>query len=706
MTTPREKAGDKDAHAGHDHSHDKAEAHDHEKHDHGHDKKPGHSHDGHGHDHSHGEGGLEDHNRKDAILTAATLAFTLGGLLFRDFSVPWYLMYLGAYAAGGLHGLEMGIRALMKGRIDVDMLMVLAAFGAAALGKPFEGGMLLFLFSVSHLLQNYAMQRTRSAIQSLMKLRPDEALKKLPGGGTQPTPVEEVAVGDVILLRPGSTVPLDGEIIEGESSLDQATLTGESMPVRKVVGDTVFAGTINQTGALDVRVTKLARDSTLSRMVSLVENARSEKAKTQRFLDVAEQYYACGVIAACIGLFLLGYVVWQEALGVAGYRAITLLVVASPCALVISTPASILSAIGGAARRGVLFKGGVHLERMAEITIIAFDKTGTLTEGKPRVTDIWMPVVPEIPAPNEAALTNARRIFLAQTAAIEAKSEHPLARAIVAEAKRLNLSVPEATEFYSTSGRGAAAKLDGRFYKVGSPSYFTEEGGALDAEAQRVITAYQEEGKTAVVMAKMAESPDSSPDKKGSLGMYGIIAIADTLRADAAESLSKIKHAGVRKVVMLTGDNKRVAGGIAKLVGVDAFHAELLPADKVRIIKELQAEGRTAMIGDGVNDAPALATAHIGIAMGGAGSDVAMETADVVLMSDQLQQVAYALALSRQAQRIVYQNLAFSMLVIVTLIAAALGLKLPLTLGVLVHEGSTVVVVLNGLRLLVYNPKL
>ncbi|PTY02202.1 heavy metal translocating P-type ATPase [Verrucomicrobia bacterium LW23] len=690
---------------GQDHTHGDGEHSHHAEHPHvapkaagtaRHDHGPGHSHDdGHGHDH--GEGGLEDHNKKDAILTVVTLLFTLAGCAFTEFSLPWYLCYLGAYAAGGLHGLEMGFRALLKGKIDVDMLMVMAAFGAAALGKPFEGGMLLFLFSLSHLLQNYAMQRTRSAIQSLMKLRPDEALRKLPGGGTQATPVEEVAVGDIILLRPGSTVPLDGEIVEGESSLDQATLTGESMPVRKVVGDNVFAGTINQTGALDVRVTRLSRDSTLSRMVSMVENARSEKAQTQRFLDVAEQYYALGVIATCVTVFAVGWGLWAEPVSAAVYRAITLLVVASPCALVISTPASILSAIGGAARRGVLFKGGVHLERMAEITIVAFDKTGTLTEGKPRVTDLWTPQGGALTIDKLGAEDPAQQL-LARVASVEAKSEHPLARAIVAEAKRLNLAVPEAAAFQSTSGRGAAATVDGQEIAVGSPTYFAQLGGKLDEAATAVLAGFEERGKTAVIAARAISGTETQ--------LLGIVAIADTLRSDAAESLRKIKAAGVKKVVMLTGDNRRAAGGIAAQVGVDAFHAELMPADKVRIVKELQGEGRAAMIGDGVNDAPALATAHIGIAMGGAGSDVAMETADVVLMSDQLRQLAFALALSRKAQMIVYQNLAFSMLVILVLVASMMGWQIPLTLGVLAHEGSTVVVVLNGLRLLVYDPRL
>jgi Cd2+/Zn2+-exporting ATPase len=461
------------------------------------------------------------------------------------------------------------------------------------------------------------------------------------------------------------------------------------------VGDPVFAGTLNQTGGLEVRVTKLAKDSTIEKLVRMVEEAQSEKADTQRFLDRAEQYYAVGVITFTLCLIFIPIFVLHAAFHAAFYRAMTVMVVASPCALIISTPASILSAIGGAARRGVLFKGGVHLERAASVKVVAFDKTGTLTQGKPLVTDV---VVENRVVDFRAATDPQALALLALAGAVEAKSEHPLAQAIVTECGSRKLATGECTAFQSISGKGASGIVDGRRIAVGNARYFAAQNVTIPSLLATQIAALQDEGKTCVVVGEMNEAA-------GTGLLLGAIAIADVLRADAASVVRQLKANGIERVVMLTGDNSRVAQAIARQAGVDEFHADLLPEDKVRVIKELKSIGPVAMVGDGVNDAPALATSNVGIAMGAAGTDVAMETADVVLMSDNLENIVFALALSRHARRVVYQNLSFAMAVIVVLIISALGFQLLLPLGVVGHEGSTVLVCLNGLRLLSFRPR-
>jgi Cd2+/Zn2+-exporting ATPase len=596
---------------------------------------------------------------------------------------------------------------LRQFRIDVDLLMVLAALGAVLVGSPFEGAMLLFLFSLSNVLQAYALGRTRNAIKALMKLRPDTALLKR-DGTTVLTPIEQLVVGDRIVVRPGERVPLDGVVMEGESAIDQSTLTGESMPVTKHVNDIVFAGTINQTGSLDVKVTKLARDSTIAKLIKLVEEAQSEKAPTERFLDKFEQYYAIIVIVATMLLIIVPPLFFGVPFDDAFYRAITVMVVASPCALIISTPASILSAIANGARNGILFKGGAYLEQAAKIDVVAFDKTGTLTLGKPTVTDVTIiplgghlhKVAQDAP---EHIRADQENILLTIAASVESKSEHPLALAIVDTAKHRSLHVPEATHFKALPGKGVQARttfMGGMDVAVGSPRLFenTEVVG-LDLALQD-MERLQDEGKTSVIVAKITHDtyvPTAI--------ILGVIAIADVIRPNAAEMVKQLKSLGVKRVVMLTGDNQRVARAVAKQVGVDAFYADLLPEDKVSQIKALRIDEQgkpqiVAMVGDGVNDAPALASATMGIAMGAAGTDVALETADIVLMADDLRNIPYAISLSRQARKIVIQNLVFAISVIIVLVISALGFRLALPLGVVGHEGSTVIVVLNGLRLL------
>ena len=629
-------------------------------------------------------------DRLEAVFTALTLAFMIIGWSTAKLGVAWHdVFYLGAYLTGGYFGVRAGLQSLRQWTIDVDLLMVLAALGAAVVNAPFEGAMLLFLFSLSNVLQAYAIDRTRKAIKSLMKLRPEKALARR-DDATVLLPVGELVVGDVLVVRPGESIALDSIIIEGASAIDQSSLTGESMPVSKKVGDPVFAGTINQTGGLEVRVTKLAKDSTIEKLVRMVEEAQTEKADTQRFLDRAEQFYAAGVILFTIGLIVVPILFLKEPFHAAFYRAMTVMVVASPCALIISTPASILSAIGGAARRGVLFKGGVHLERAATVKVVAFDKTGTLTEGKPRVTDMIVDgrVVNFRSNPDAPALA-----LLQLAAAVEAKSEHPLAQAIVTESKQRGLAQVECAAFQSSSGKGASGLVNGRRIGVGNARYFAARNILIPDGFARQIATLQDEGKTSVIIGDIDEAT-------GSAQLLGAIAIADVLRADAVSVVRQLKANGIESVVMLTGDNTRVAQAIAKQAGVDGFHADLLPEDKVRVIKELKEIGPVAMIGDGVNDAPALATATVGVAMGAAGTDVAMETADVVLMSNNLQNIVFALALSRHARRVIYQNLAFALAVIIVLIISALGFSLLLPIGVVAHEGSTVLVCLNGLRML------
>ena len=631
----------------------------------------------------------------EAACTALTFVFMIAGLLSPRVGLGpiWAnCFFTAAYLAGGIFAVQASLRSLRLWTIDVDLLMVLAAVGAAVVRAPFEGAMLLFLFSLSNVLQGYAMDRTRKAIHSLMKLRPNKALTRR-DGKTLLLPIEQLVVGDLVIVRPGESIALDGVIVEGESAIDESSLTGESMPVLKKVHDPVFAATINQTGGLEVQVTRLAKDSAIEKLIRMVEEAQSEKAETQRFLDRAEQYYAVGVIAFTFTLIVWPFFFLHEPFHSAFYRAMTVMVVASPCALIISTPASILSAIGGAARRGVLFKGGVHLERTATIKVVAFDKTGTLTEGKPRVTDIISAgaviQLAENVAPEALSL-------LQLAASVEAKSEHPLAAAIVAEVKRRGLLFSKCTDFHSTSGKGASGIVDGRRIAVGSFRYFETLGASIHGALAQKLNALQDAGKTCVLVGEIGEQTTR---------ILGGLAIADVLRAEAPGVVRALKAIGVERVVMVTGDNSRVAATIARQAGVDEFHAELLPEDKVRILKSLKAIGPVAMVGDGVNDAPALATATIGIAMGAAGTDVAMETADVVLMSDNLRNIPFAISISRHARTVIWQNLVIAMSVIVVLVASALDFSLPLTLGVVGHEGSTVLVCLNGLRLLAFRTK-
>ena len=583
-------------------------------------------------------------------------------------------LYISAYITGGTLSAYQAIRDLFHKQVNVDLLMVTAALGAAAVGAWGEGAVLLALFSTSNALEHAALERTRSAVRALMDLSPDTATL-LSDNGERTVRIEELAVGDVVLVRPGERVPVDGEVIQGESTIDQAAITGESVPVSKEPGDGVFAATINQRGALQVRVTKLARESTLAKIIAFVEEAREQKSETQRFTDRFEGKYAVGVIASAALVFLAAYFLFDWTASDAFYRAMTLLVVASPCALVISTPSASLSALANAARNGILFKGSNHLENIGTIKTIAFDKTGTLTTGKQRLTDVV----------DLSSRWSANEV-LAMAAAAEYLSEHHLSTAIVAGARERKLDLPPVTDFVAVSGKGISAPVDDHRLFVGNNAMAADEG--VDAlEAQMVADDLRREGKSAVMVGIDGR-------------IAGVIAVADTIRPEAKGAVARLRADGVEHIVMLTGDHSRVAAAIGAELGIDDIRADLLPEQKLTTIRELTEQGPVAMVGDGVNDAPALATASVGIAMGGAGTDVALETADVVLMGDDLRKLPYALDLSRRARRTIIQNLTFSLTVIVVLVTAALTIGIPLPLGVVGHEGSTIIVVLNGLRLL------
>jgi Zn2+/Cd2+-exporting ATPase len=601
-------------------------------------------------------------------------------------SMTSHTLYLGAYLFAGQQGVRSAIASLRERVLDVDVLMVLAAIGAAMIGAPFEGALLLFLFSFSNVLQRHAMERTQKAIESLLTLRPSEATVKR-NGETIKIAVENLEIGEIVIVRPGEQIPVDGVISEGRTNVDESSLTGESMPVSKSIGSPLFAGTLNQSGGIELTITKRSEDSALSRMVRLVAEAQAEKSTTQRFLEKAEQYYAIAVIGFTCVVFLIPFLS-GDTFGHAFYRAMTLMVVASPCALVISTPATVLSAIGGAARKGILIKGGSHLERAAKIDIVAIDKTGTLTVGKPSLTEIvTKSSIHKVDAPLPAAAIS----LLTVAASLEAKSEHPLAHAIVKSAADLGITLSEALDFQSTAGKGAEATIGSTRYLIGSERHFRElhaTGVGFLAEISHTL---QSQGKTCVWLGTW---------EADAVAACALFVMADTIRPSARVLTDQLHRLGVKKVVMLTGDQRLVAEAIAAQANVDEVHADLLPEDKLNIIRQLKKEGSVMMIGDGVNDAPALASSDVSVAMGAAGTDVAMETADIVLMGDRLENIPILLEHARRAKRVLLQNLIFASIIIVVLMIYALGFSLPLPLGVVGHEGSTVLVCLNGLRLL------
>lgn len=583
-------------------------------------------------------------------------------------------LYLLAYLAGGTDATRAAIADLFDRHVNVDLLMVLAALGAASLGAWVEGAVLLALFSSSNALEHHALDRTRNAVQALMELSPDEVNRIGPEGAIEVVPVARLQVGDRVLIRPGEHVPADARVVNGRSAVDQSAITGESIPVERGAGDTLFSGTLNGTGALTAEITRLPSESTLAKIVRMVETARDQKSRTQRFTDAFEGPYAIGVIVVS-ALLGLGSVIFGVDRGEAFYRSMTLLVVASPCALVISTPAATLSGLANAARNGILIKGGNYLEDLGAVTTVAFDKTGTLTRGEPRLTDIVTS-----PGVGEADL-------LRSVASIESLSEHPLARAIVNEARRRGLRLAAVSGFVALPGQGVMAEIAGDRMLVGTDSLFEQHGVTIPGELRSAIASLGDDGKTAMLVAIGGRAA-------------GVIAVADTVRPEAADVIARLRELGIEHLVMLTGDNEQVARAVARETGIDDVRANLLPDQKLAMIESLRRNGPVVMVGDGVNDAPALALADLGVAMGGRGTDVALETADVVLMRDDLHRLHYAIDLSRRTRSTIRWNIGFALSVIVVLIASTLTVGIPLPLGVVGHEGSTIIVVLNGLRLL------
>ena len=585
-------------------------------------------------------------------------------------------LLLGAYAAGGFYTLRDAWQSVRSRRFDIDTLMIVAAAGAAALGAWEEGALLLFLFSLGHALEHMAMDRARKAIEALAELAPKTAIVQRDGAEIE-VRVEDLLRGDRAIVKPGQRIPADGQVAAGNSAVDQSPVTGESMPVEKQAGDKVFAGTVNGEGMLTIEVTKLARESTLARMVEMVAEAQTQKSPTQRFTDRFERIFVPAVLAGAAFLIalppLLGFPFAESF-----YRAMAVLVAASPCALAIATPSAVLSGIARAARGGVLIKGGAHLENLGVLTAIAFDKTGTLTFGRPEVTDV-------------VAVNGTEEELLKTAAAVESRSAHPLAQAVVTEAKRRGLVWSEAGEIEAVTGKGVRAEFDGKKVAIGNARLF--DGEAIPEEIQQQAARLQSEGKSIMLIRMDGQ-------------FLGVIALADTPREGVRQVLERLHRAGIRKTIMLTGDNERVGRAIADAVGLDEVKAGLLPEDKVKAMDELgQRHGQVAMIGDGVNDAPAMARATVGIAMGGAGTDVALETADVALMADDLSKLPFAVALSRASRRIIRQNLWVSLGVVALLIPATLFGWAGIGVAVSIHEGSTVVVVVNALRLLAYAEK-
>ncbi|SFI85473.1 heavy metal translocating P-type ATPase [Thermoflavimicrobium dichotomicum] len=582
------------------------------------------------------------------------------------------VLFLLAYVIGGFAKAKEGIQTLVHEKeLDVNLLMIFAAIGAAMIGYWLEGSMLIFIFAVSGALESYTVAKSERDLSNLIKMKPETARILDEHGQEREVRIEELKKDDLMIVRPGERIAADGIVQEGFSSVDQSMITGEPLPAEKEPNDEVFAGTINGSGSLVVKVTRAGEESVFAKIIRHIEQARNEVPVTQTRIERLEKVYAkavLGITALLLVLphYLLGWN-WSETV----YRAMVFLVVASPCALVASIMPAVLSAISNGARKGILFKSGYQLEMLSDARVVAFDKTGTLTQGKPKVTDFL--VFQEM----------ARDELLAAVGSIESLSEHPIAQAIVRFAQKTKEKWSRPSELQAITGWGVKAKYQGEIWRIGKPKMF----GNMDGEISQVVEKMEQEGKTVVLVEKTGK-------------VVGLIALQDTVRPEAKAIVQQLKQMGL-KVAMLTGDQQVTAEAIAKEVGIDLVYSDCLPEDKVSIVKDLRERfGKVVMVGDGVNDAPALATASIGVAMGGAGSDVALETADLVLMNDDLDRIPQVLRLGKRVQRIVKQNMALALTVICLLILANFLQVMTLPFGVIGHEGSTLLVILNGLRLL------
>ncbi|MEP0847089.1 MAG: cadmium-translocating P-type ATPase [Phycisphaerae bacterium] len=600
------------------------------------------------------------------------------GVEFANSTAAAVPLIVAAFVVGGARTTVQGAAALRELRPDINFLMILAAVVSAVLGHWDEGALLLFLFSLSDALERYAIERTRRGVRALMDLRPETA-RVVHGDQEVVTPIERIRVGERVRIRPGERIPIDGVVLEGTSAADEAIVTGESMPVDKQPGDGVFAGTFNTNGSLLVRMSRPPTESTIARIVQLVEEAQERKANAQRMIEAWESPYVWTVLGVCALTILVKWLATGET-GAAIYTGMVLLVAASPCAVVLASPVAVLATVTHAARHGVLYKGGAHIEALSRVTTVAFDKTGTLTRGKPAVTAVI--------AGDGASEDDVLRV----AAAAESHSEHPLAKAIVARAAQRRLALPAAAEFAREPGVGISARVGSRWVRAGRLALFEKYGVAVPAS---LLARLRDVGDQTAIVVLEEE------------GAAGIVVLSDELRPEARPALAALRRLGIERFVVLTGDHPGPAAAVARELGIREVHADLLPEQKVAELHRLAKEnGGVLMVGDGVNDAPALAAATVGIAMGAAGSDVALETADVVLMPDDLNGLPKAIHLARRCRAIIHQSLAFAfgmMAVLVTLTLLGLpafGMSLPLPLAVLGHEGSTVLVVLNGLRLL------
>ena len=635
---------------------------------------------------SDGDAGMEQHSasRKHVFTVCVSGVLTGLGLVLEwsdVLTVPFEPFVFGAaIVSGGWFIFPKALAATRQYAPDMNLLMLIAVTGAAFIGQWSEGAAVAFMFGLSELLEVFSITRARKAVASLLALAPLTALLKR-GERFEEVPVEQVRAGDVVGVKSGQRVPLDGEVSSGLSAVNQAPITGESLPVEKKTGDTVFAGTINGEGSLEVRVVKTAGDTMLSRIVKLVSEAQAHKAPSQRFVDVFAKYYTPAVMLLALLVFLLPPLLAGSAWGVWFYRALVMLVVACPCALVISTPVSIVSGLTAMSRRGVLIKGGAHLEAVGMLRALAVDKTGTITEGRPRVLAVkpW----------NSGTENEILRI----AAAIDSHSEHPLARAIVAHGEEMGVAFQRADSYSARTGRGAEGSLEGHAYFVGNHR-FTHELGVCSPEIESALAEIEAQGQSVVVVGHKPHD--------GCAGeIIGILAVGDAIRHNAAEAIRAIHAAGVEKIIMLSGDNQRTADAIAKQAGIYEAYGDLLPEDKIVRIRELLVSHHSVgMIGDGVNDAPAMAAATVGIAMGKAGTDTAIETADMALMQDDLGKVADAIRLGRRVVRIIQFNIAFALLIKAVFLVLALIGHTSLWLAIASDTGATLLVILNALRLL------
>ncbi|MBF63501.1 MAG: heavy metal translocating P-type ATPase [Balneola sp.] len=651
-----------------------------------------------GENHEHSHGGIFGKNTEliFSIICGALLGIGFG-LSYVDALPSWVslALYIGAYFFGGYFTAKEAIQTVAKGGFEIDFLMLVAAIGAAILGEWAEGALLLFLFSMGHALEHYAMNKARKSIKALAELAPKTALLKR-NGKTEEVGIEELSIGDIIVVKPNSKISADGVVVSGQSSVNQAPITGESVPVDKEPVDNpekdwsqeddikdenrAFSGTINGNNTLEIKVTKVAKDSTLSRLVKLVNEAQTQKSPTQRLTDKFEKYFVPAVLVLVVVLNF-AFLVLDETFSESFYRAMAVLVAASPCALAIATPSAVLSGVARAAKSGVLIKGGRPLEDLGVLTALAFDKTGTLTEGKPKLTKV-------IP------LGDINKDELLKIAvAVENLSDHPLAKAVVRDGKeRLDgADIPEAKDLEAVLGKGIKASLGEDKVYIGNLELFESlDDKKPENETEEKVKSLESAGNTTMLIRQN--------DK-----YIGIIALMDTPRKEAKKTLERLKEIGIKRMIMLTGDNQKVADAVAKEIGLTDAWGSLLPEEKVEAIKKLrEKESKVAMVGDGVNDAPAMANSTVGIAMGAAGSDVALETADIALMADKLETLPFAIGLSRKAKGIIKQNLWVSLGIVALLIPATVFSFANIGIAVLIHEGSTLVVVFNALRLLAY----